>query len=180
LKETGQTWHPELMAFTSWGMVQDYVEQEDDGADLKVFVQLIDEHGADAIISTIDRSADESNAKLTISTAHKAKGREWNHVRVASDFGRNDNRRGQDDDEDGSVDRTDAMLAYVTVTRARKILDRGGLAWIDEQLAGHAPRPKPQPVAEPVGAVLEQETITMPPAGWSRPGWAMTGGARRH
>lgn len=30
------------------------------------------------------------------------------------------------------------MLAYVAVTRAKQTLDRGGLAWIDDQFAGVA------------------------------------------
>lgn len=30
------------------------------------------------------------------------------------------------------------MLAYVAVTRAKQTLDRGGLAWIDDQLTGVA------------------------------------------
>lgn len=33
-------------------------------------------------------------------------------------------------DEPKPIPRQDAMLAYVTVTRAKKVLDRGGLAWI--------------------------------------------------
>jgi hypothetical protein len=36
----------------------------------------------------------------------------------------------------GKVPREAAMLAYVSVTRAKRTLDRGGLAWIDDQLAG--------------------------------------------
>mgnify|MGYP006205757721 CR=1 FL=1 len=34
--------------------------------------------------------------------------------------------------------RGEAMLAYVAVTRAKQALDRGGLPWIDDQLAGVA------------------------------------------
>lgn len=35
-----------------------------------------------------------------------------------------------DDSREDTV-KSDAMVAYVAVTRARMLLDRGGLAWID-------------------------------------------------
>jgi hypothetical protein len=118
------TSHPELMAFTSWGMVQEYVEQEETGSDLKVFVQLIDRHGPEVIIDTIDRLVDERHASLVVSTAHKAKGREWPRVRIAQDF-----REPKGDN--AQIAPADAMLAYVAVTRARHGLDRDGLEWVD-------------------------------------------------
>src|SRR5690606_29768542 len=36
LRSKGSTWHPELCAFTSWGQVQEYCEQDAAGGDLKV------------------------------------------------------------------------------------------------------------------------------------------------
>jgi hypothetical protein len=38
----------------------------------------------------------------------------------------------------GALPRAEAIPAYVAVTRAQRTLDRGGLAWIDDQLAGRA------------------------------------------
>lgn len=126
--------HPELFAFHTWGEVQDYAENDAAGADLKVFVKLIDDHGPDAIIDTLQRlDGDERRADVIISTAHKAKGREWDAVKVATDF------REPKPNEDGSpgvVTREDAMLAYVTVTRAKLSLDRAGLAWVDGYISG--------------------------------------------
>ncbi|HEY1177927.1 MAG TPA: UvrD-helicase domain-containing protein, partial [Phytomonospora sp.] len=133
LRQTGRTWHPELCAFTSWGMVQEYVEQDAAGADLKVAVKLIDEYGADAIIDALTRSVPEKQAQVTLSTAHKSKGREWNRVKVADDF-----HPPMGDDEDKMPSREDMMLAYVTVTRAQHVLDRSGLAWVDQYLPGGA------------------------------------------
>lgn len=120
--------HPELMAFSSWGEVRDYVQQDAGGADLKVIVDLIDTHGPDAIIRLTHQLVGEDRAELIISTAHKAKGREWHQVRVADDF-----REPIPNPETGraSLARDDAMLAYVTVTRAQHVLDRTGLAWVD-------------------------------------------------
>jgi energy-coupling factor transporter ATP-binding protein EcfA2 len=141
------TSHPELIAFTSWGQVREYVEQEQAGSDLRVFVRLIDDHGADAVIATMDHLVEERRAQVVVSTAHKAKGREWDQVQVAGDF------RQPKPAEDGGprVDPAEAMLAYVTVTRARRVLDRGGLAWVDD-LDGWE-QPGGPPAAMPVDAV---------------------------
>jgi hypothetical protein len=128
------TEHPELFAFRTWMEVQDYAENDAAGGDLKVFVNLVDKHGPDAIIDTLQRlTRDESRADVVISTAHKAKGREWDSVKVAGDFRE---PKKTEDGEQGQISREDAMLAYVTVTRAKLALDRSGLAWVDRYLPG--------------------------------------------
>ena len=45
LKAGRRTSHPELFLFTSWGEVQDYVENDTAGQDLRSLVQLVDAHG---------------------------------------------------------------------------------------------------------------------------------------
>lgn len=130
LKNGRPTSHPELFLFQTWGEVQQYVEEAADGSDLAVAVKLIDTYGAPEVVRAIDRTVDERYAQVTVSTAHKSKGREWHNVLVASDF--------HEPVSDGQVqeaDQADAMLAYVTVTRAQSILDRTGLAWVDRQPA---------------------------------------------
>lgn len=128
--------HPELFAFNSWAEVQDYVESEEDGArDLKVFVRLIDDHGPAALIAAANALTQEDRADLVVSTAHKAKGREWKRVKIGNDF------RPPAADEDGNrgrLSRPEAMLAYVSVTRAQHVLDNGALSWIDDWMAGRA------------------------------------------
>ncbi|MBO0884169.1 MAG: ATP-binding domain-containing protein, partial [Mycobacterium sp.] len=122
--------------FTSWGHVQEYVDKEAEGADLKAFVTVIDDHGADVVIAAMNQLAPEHRADVTVSTAHKAKGREWNTVRVATDFD-----PPGDDPKTGDpqpIRRDEAMLAYVTVTRAKRHLDHAGLSWIDNHLEDHA------------------------------------------
>ncbi|MFI0425117.1 UvrD-helicase domain-containing protein [Spongiactinospora sp. 9N601] len=126
--------HPELFAFSSWAEVQEYVQHDEAGADLAALVRLVDEHGAPALVDAAKRlTEDEAYADVVISTAHKAKGREWPTVQIAGDF------RQPAADEDGrprAVPRGEARLAYVAITRAQQVLDRGGLEWIDDQLAG--------------------------------------------
>lgn len=110
------TSHPELLAFNNWNEVRAY-SQEADGRDLKVFVNLIDNYGAQAVIEVADSAVkNEDTADIVISTAHKAKGREWNSVLIASDF--------KMINEDGTpVGRSEMMLLYVAVTRAKVTLD---------------------------------------------------------
>lgn len=137
LKESGYTEHPELCAFTSWGMVQEYVEQDSDGSDLAVFVRLVDEYGAEVILQAMQRLAPEGRGRVTISTAHRSKGMEWDRVRIAGDFERQEDKS---TGEYADLEREDLMLAYVAVTRAKKQLDLGGLAWIND-MPGNAKAP---------------------------------------
>lgn len=85
LREGRPTWHPEPLLFASWGELQDYAEHDPAGGDLKPFVDLIDQHGPEAILAAVDQLTHETGADVTVSTAHRAKGREWNTVRIAPD-----------------------------------------------------------------------------------------------
>lgn len=120
LKQGAGTSHPELMAFTTWAELVEYVERDEGGSDLQVFVRLIDAYGPQKLIATIDRLGNEDEADVVISTAHKAKGREWATVKIADDF------------PTTVTDDEGLRLAYVSVTRAREVLDTGGLSWISE------------------------------------------------
>src|SRR5258707_1311972 len=129
------TTHPELFAFANWPEVVDYAENDPAASDLQVMVRLIDEHGADEIIRVTGLLADERHAEVIISTAHKAKGLEWGSVRIGTDF-RPPKRT--EDNPDPEVPADAARLAYVAVTRAKLVLDREGLAWVDRFLPGGA------------------------------------------
>jgi hypothetical protein len=128
LQDGRPTDHPELLGFDSWTAVQEYAEEDADGSDLATFVRLIDRFGHRWALGVADDFAVEKGAEVVVSTAHKAKGREWPRVQIGSDFPKPGDKR-----PDGSAvefTREDAMLAYVAVTRAREQLDPGGLAWI--------------------------------------------------
>jgi hypothetical protein len=113
--------HPDLVGFSTWGEVVTYAEEEEDGADLKRMVGIINRIGYPAVIEAIRGLSPESEAQITVSTAHKAKGLEWSVVKVADDF------TPPDPGDDDGVDPADLMLAYVTVTRAKLHLDPGSL-----------------------------------------------------
>jgi superfamily I DNA/RNA helicase len=77
---------------------------------------------------------------VTVSTAHKAKGREWANVRIAADFTPPEDSDQKDDNGHpvpGSIDDAEARLAYVAVTRTRSCLDLGGLSWIHHHPDGN-------------------------------------------
>lgn len=108
------TEHPELSCFDSWTQVVEFVEQDEQGDELRLLVNLVESFGASTILAAIDAMTDERNATVTISTAHKAKGREWSKVRIASDFMPR---------PDKPLEDSDLRLRYVAFTRARDVLD---------------------------------------------------------
>nr|WTA68905.1 UvrD-helicase domain-containing protein [Micromonospora sp. NBC_00855] len=129
LKSGRRTTHPELFLFTSWADVQEYAENDTAGQDLKAIVTLVDTYGPDVIMDAVDRLTDERTAKVTVSTAHKAKGREWSRVRIGDGFA------APSVDDDGNprpLRASEARLIYVAVTRARHHLDPAGITWIDD------------------------------------------------
>jgi len=129
--------HPELVAFKDWAEVADYAEHDPGGSDLAVAVRLIDRHGPEAIIAAVRSCAPEAEAELTISTAHRAKGREWNQVLVAGDF--KEPKADPVTGQPGAIRADEVMLAYVTVTRAMTRLDNTGLAWVHTHPAASTP-----------------------------------------
>jgi hypothetical protein len=129
LKEGKRTSHPELFLFTTWGEVQEYVEHDTAGQDLKATVKLVDTHGPDELIRALESLSSEEHAKVSVSTAHKAKGREWGSVRIGGGFA------APSVDDDGvqrGLQAAEARLIYVAVTRARRRLDLDGITWIDD------------------------------------------------
>ncbi|WP_405592814.1 UvrD-helicase domain-containing protein [Streptomyces sp. NBC_01190] len=133
LKAGRRATHPELVLFSTWGELQDYAEFDPSGQDLLPLVDIIDEHGVEVILTAVRRLSDEHDAHIVVSTVHRAKGREWPCVQIAPDF---EPLPGEETDAQGQpvpkpIDQGEARLAYVAVTRARRHLDPGGLAWFD-------------------------------------------------
>jgi hypothetical protein len=117
-----KTEHPELVGFETWQAVRDYCKEEpEDAGTLGTLVKVVDEHGPAAILLMADRLVSEEQASLVVSTAHKAKGREWNHVMIGSDFPQPVRQ---------DLPAEEMRLAYVAVTRAKLVLERGSLSWI--------------------------------------------------
>jgi superfamily I DNA/RNA helicase len=136
LKAGRRTSHPELFLFPSWGAVQEYAENDGAAQDLKTLVGLVDKHGPETIIAAVGRLSPEDNAQVTVSTAHKAKGRQWASVRIGPGFGVPIAEPG---DQQRRLSFEEARLIYVAVTRARRELDAAGLSWADAYEKAIAP-----------------------------------------
>ncbi len=122
LKSGQRAWHADLACFDNWGEVQDYVEHDPNGSELKLLVQLCDEFGADVIVAELQRCTEERRADLVLSTAHKSKGREWGSVALADDYPDPENRDVSDEDK---------RLLYVAATRAKQALDVESVAFFN-------------------------------------------------
>lgn len=105
-------YHPDLSCFTSWGEVQEYVQQDPQGDELALMVRLIDEYGVPTILQALDRMPPSDKVQVVVSTAHKAKGLEWDRVKLAADF-----------QNPGPDSLGEWRLLYVASTRAKLILD---------------------------------------------------------
>jgi UvrD-like helicase family protein len=136
LQDGKATEHPELAMFESWDAVKEYAKTDAASADLRVLVRLVEKHGTSGIRKITRQFVDERDAEVRISTAHKAKGREWDSVMIGGDFFEPKAQPGTP----GAVDRDEARLSYVSITRAKRSLDRGSLEWIDDYVPGAAPR----------------------------------------
>ena len=123
--------HPLFVGMDTWAEVVEFVEEDQNApTELAMLVKLVKEYGTHALSDAVEAcKADASEADVTISTAHKAKGLEWERVRIADDFALiypDGLRRKHDPDAEPSGP-AEFMLAYVAVTRARVALDVGNL-----------------------------------------------------
>jgi superfamily I DNA/RNA helicase len=119
--------HPELGQFKTW---TDAVEHAGgpDGGDIRIKVKLVQNYGAEKLLDVLGnlldvKTADPADYDVVISTAHKAKGLEWDSVKIGQDF--------KLPTEAGELPSdADLMLMYVAVTRAKLNLDPGILAGV--------------------------------------------------
>jgi len=108
-----RTSHPELSPFETWGEVKEYAEKyPDEAQEIKTMVDLVDRFGVQKLVEALRKVVSEAASDVVVSTAHRAKGREWSTVKLAGDF-----LHPQDMDDE------DLRLAYVSVTRAIDSLD---------------------------------------------------------
>ncbi len=126
LKEGRRASHSMLRAFSSWDEVKEHVRHDSNAHELATWTRLIDEYGIPALDNAITAASLWSRDGVVVSTAHKAKGLEWDTVRIADDFAVILARAAISGDKDQLAE--EKRLAYVAVTRARRRLDPGPLA----------------------------------------------------
>lgn len=132
LKAGRGTKHPDLSRFTNWIQVEEAAKEE---RALQSLVRLIDKYDPDELQRTVRELTDENATgaaapDVTVSTVHRAKGREWNYVRVGNDFIQ---PIYDDAGRIRSLPPKEALNAsYVAITRARLGVSLGSLEWIDD------------------------------------------------
>jgi len=115
--------HSDLAEFATWDEAVQAAQDEDASGSLRVLVNLVEEHGTRGVIDVLNRLVEAEDAEVVVTTCHKAKGSEWNRVVVGGDF--------VAPAKGAKLKPEDGRVAYVAVTRAQRVLDRGALAWID-------------------------------------------------
>lgn len=113
-----------LRYFSDWGAMLDYTEQSQD-PETRILAKLIDQYRHDTPTLVADlRSnavADSAAASLVLTTAHKSKGLDWDHVEIAEDFevlAKTEAALAKD--PLAPIPEQEINLLYVAVTRARQ------------------------------------------------------------
>lgn len=107
---------PELAYFNHWSEVQEFSETGE-GSDLKTWVKLIEEHGTSTITQALNQLSLPAQADYVVSTAHKAKGLEWQAVQISDDFLYDINQLSV------KISPEELRLLYVACTRGKSVLD---------------------------------------------------------
>ncbi len=107
--------HEDILPFTKW---EDLVEEGKADAGLRRVAKIVENDQADEIITTLHSHKNEGSAHITLTSAHKSKGLEFNQVILASDFPSNYDSKGQ---YVGLSDQ-ERNLLYVACTRAEMAL----------------------------------------------------------
>jgi hypothetical protein len=110
---------PELFGFANWSEVEELVD-DGEADNLMTLVNLVRTHGEKHLLWALRRTeSEESGADVLISTAFKAKGREWDKVRITSDF----LPSVSDSEKNVAVEPSEARVFYVAITRGRHVVD---------------------------------------------------------
>ncbi|MCF9045602.1 UvrD-helicase domain-containing protein [Acinetobacter nectaris] len=124
---------PELAWFNSWHDVHEYCETHE-GSDIKPLVRLVDEHGSGPLKKALTQITPIDEADYVISTAHKAKGLEWDRVHLEDDYQFKLNQH------DYKISDEELRLLYVASTRAKSSLNIHYIYDLIQQLKNKKPR----------------------------------------
>lgn len=116
---------PDFFGFQNWEEVVGFAKS-DEGEHLLTFVNLVESRSERQLMWALNRTVQEENCDIIISTAHKAKGREWSKVRLMDDFLKSQPRRKNQLAEIGRTkghDPAELRLFYVAMTRAREEIE---------------------------------------------------------
>jgi superfamily I DNA/RNA helicase len=116
LKQGSTPISTEFFGFTRWSDVVEF-SRDEEGESIRSLVQLVEQYGERRLLLAVNSAReDENGADVVFSTAHKAKGREWDSVRLAGDFAKLDSKGNRTHNE------AESRLFYVAMTRAKRVL----------------------------------------------------------
>lgn len=117
---------PFLRFFSSFQEMAAYAEDAKD-REAKILAEVVDEyrHETPRLVHEVTKHAvpDAKDAQLALTTAHKAKGLDWDYVQIANDFEiLADTEALLADDPYAQIEQQEINLLHVAFTRARKEL----------------------------------------------------------
>ena len=115
----------DFFGFKDWKEVVEFV-RSGEGEHLLTFVNMVESLGEQRLMWALNRTVEEDGCDVVVSTAHKAKGREWKSVRLKDDFLKSKARRSSDPNEfskTGGYDPAELRLFYVAMTRAKEEIE---------------------------------------------------------
>lgn len=107
--------HETVLPYASW---EEFVECAESDPDAKRLLNIVVSGKANNIAYTLRMHRNSPTAKVTLTTAHKSKGLEWDQVIVANDFPSNYDKKG----EWVGLEESERNLLYVAHTRCIKCL----------------------------------------------------------
>jgi hypothetical protein len=124
LKAGQQSTVPDFFGFEKWEQVAEFAKSGE-GDHLLTFVNLVEMRGERQLMWALSRTVDEEKSDVIISTAHKAKGREWRTVRLMDDFMRSQPKVKitQEQCDLNGHDPAELRLFYVALTRAKEAIE---------------------------------------------------------
>lgn len=162
LKEGRPTDVADFFGFTNWESVVDFAKTTE-GEHLTMFVNLVQSKGERRLLWAINQSVSEEEAEIVISTAHKAKGREWKNVRLMDDFLKT--REARTPEERAKQEREDAAehrLFYVAVTRAKEAIEI-------PVMGGKGEPPRASAISSRPATQALAKTVVAQPVDWQEP-----------
>ena len=128
MREGKKTKQYDLMSYRDFEELVKDIENDAADRQIAMLFRAIQEHGSDKILQALDNMPADSD--ILIVTAHKSKGREWDKVKIYSDFALSDSNVASATE----LPLEYLRLCYVAVTRAKRVLDWGALSSYRDQL----------------------------------------------
>jgi F-box protein, helicase, 18 len=165
---------PTVRRFEDWHEILRHAKGGDDDPNAKCVdkelgagVKFVEKHGYQTLTVLdliVSRSGDPARAIASFSTAHRAKGLEWDHVTLLDDFPKIGSE--MERDENGQLqlpDEQELNLIYVAVTRGRKWVDLNQdiLEFVEMEFPRHFEELRPLKASRPNRERLDEQGVSV-------------------